>query len=173
MGGGVIDARGGAKLLGQAETWWELAQRARVEDLTQAVPTLLQVRRSDDFTLYGITLRNSPKSHVTTEQVNGFTAWAVKIDGTRWARNTDGIDLRSGTKNVTIVDTYIRAGDDNIALEAGGGEPAPVTHVTVRDVHLYFGHGFGIGSELAGWSERCAGAGSHDRRIKRRFEHQE
>ncbi len=153
MGDGVIDARGGARLLlpggKEGETWWELAHRARVQDQSQAVPRLLTVRHSDDFTLYRITLRNSPNCHVAIEATNGFTAWGVKIDTPRWARNTDGIDPQAGSANITIEDSWIRAGDDNISPKAAEGAGA-VTHITVRNTHFYNGHGFGIGSQTAG-----------------------
>jgi polygalacturonase len=149
MGEGVIDGRGGAKLLGEKETWWELAHRAKVEDSNQAVSRILVVRRSDDFTLYNITLRNSPNCHVTTESTNGFTAWGVKIDTPKWARNTDGIDPQAGSTNISIIDSYIRSGDDNISPKASANT-GPVTHMTVRNVHFYNGHGFGIGSQTAG-----------------------
>ena len=148
MGEGVIDGRGGAKLIGQNETWWELAHRAKVEDSNQAVSRLLVVRRSDDFTLYRITLRNSPNCHVTTEATNGFTAWGVRIDTPKWARNTDGIDPQAGSTNLSIVDSWIRSGDDNISPKSTAA--GAVTHMTVRDVHFYNGHGFGIGSQTSG-----------------------
>ena len=149
MGEGVVDARGGAKLLGQQETWWGLAHRAKVEDSNQAVSRLLVVRRSDDFTLYKITLRNSPNCHVTTEATNGFTAWDIKIDTPKWARNTDGIDPQGGSTNLSIIDSYIRSGDDNISPKSTDKTGA-VTHMTVRNVHFYNGHGFGIGSQTSG-----------------------
>jgi polygalacturonase len=147
MGEGVIDGRGGATLLGQSETWWELAHRAKVEDRSQAVSRLIVVHRSNNFTLYRITLRNSPNCHVSTQNTNGFTAWGVKIDTPKWARNTDGIDPQDGTSNISIVDSYIRDGDDNISPKANGG---PLSHMTVRNVHFYNGHGFGIGSQTSG-----------------------
>ena len=150
MGEGVIDGRGGARLLNQNETWWDLAHRAKVEDSNQAVSRLLVVRRSNDFTLYKITLRNSPNCHVTTEATDGFTAWGVRIDTPKWARNTDGIDPQSGSTNISIINSYIRSGDDNISPKA---TTAPVTHMTVRDTHFYNGHGFGVGSQtVAGLS---------------------
>lgn len=149
MGDGVVDARGGARLLDQKETWWELAHRAKVEDSNQAVPRLLVVRRSDDFTLYRITLRNSYNCHVTTEVTNGFTAWGVRIDTPKWARNTDGIDPQGGSSNLSIIDSYIRSGDDNISPKSTDKTGA-VSHMTVRNVHFYNGHGFGIGSQTSG-----------------------
>jgi polygalacturonase len=148
MGDGVIDGRGGAKLLGGNETWWELAHRAKVEDLQQAVSRILVVRRSNDFTLYRITLRNSPNCHVSTEATDGFTAWGVRIDTPKWARNTDGIDPQAGTTNISIIDSYIRSGDDNISPKSNAN--GTVAHMTVRDTHFYNGHGFGVGSQTSG-----------------------
>jgi polygalacturonase len=149
MGGGVIDGRGGAKLLGQNETWWELAHRAKVEDANQAVSRVLVVRRSNDFTMYRVTIRNSPNCHVTVEQTDGFTAWGVKIDTPKWARNTDGIDPQMGSKNITIAHSWIRSGDDNISPKSTD-KTGPVMNMTVEDVHFYNGHGFGIGSQTSG-----------------------
>jgi polygalacturonase len=148
MGEGVIDGRGGAKLIGLNETWWELAHRAKVEDSNQAVSRILVVRRSPDFTLYRITLRNSPSCHVSTEQTSGFTAWGVHIDTPKWARNTDGIDPQAGSSNISIIDSWIRSGDDNISPKSTAA--GAVTHMTVRNTHFYNGHGFGIGSQTSG-----------------------
>src|ERR1039457_3659392 len=60
MGEGSVDARGGAKLLGQEVKWWDLAHEAKVKDKSQSVPWLMVLRKVNNFTLYQITLRNSP-----------------------------------------------------------------------------------------------------------------
>ncbi len=109
----------------QTETWWELAHRAKVEDAIQAVSRLLVVRRSPDFTLYRITLRNSPNCHVSTEATDGFTAWGVHIDTPKWARNTDGIDPQAGTTNISIIDSFIRSGDDSISPKSNAQAASP------------------------------------------------
>jgi polygalacturonase len=147
MGDGVIDGRGGAKLLGQDVSWWDLAHTAKVTDKSQNCTRILIVRESDNFILYRITLRNSPNFHVSAEKSNGFTAWGVKIDTPRTARNTDGIDPSSST-NVSIVYSYIRAGDDNVAIKAG--KLGPSSHITIAHDHFYSGHGISIGSETSG-----------------------
>jgi polygalacturonase len=153
MGEGVIDGRGGAKLFGpdpaNAETWWELAHRAKVEDANQAVSRVLVVRRSNDFVLSGVTIRNSPNCHVTVEATDGFTAWGVKLDTPKWARNTDGIDPQAGSKNITIAHSWLRTGDDNISPKSTDAT-GEVKDITVEDVHFYNGHGFGIGSQTSG-----------------------
>lgn len=147
MGDGAIDGRGGANLLGQDETWWDLAHRAKVLDQQQACPRMLVVRQSDNFTLYRITLRNSPNYHVGVDRTDGFTAWGVKIQTPKTARNTDGIDPSSST-NVTIAHCYIATGDDNVAIKSGGAGPA--THMTIVHNHFYSGHGMSIGSGTSG-----------------------
>jgi polygalacturonase len=147
MGEGVIDGQGGAKLTGTNVSWWDLAQVAKRENTKQNCPRIIVGDHADGFTLYKITLRNSPNFHVIVYRTNGFTAWGVKIDSPRTARNTDGIDPSSST-NVSIVYSYIRAGDDNVAIKAGSAGPA--AHITVAHDHFYSGHGMSIGSETNG-----------------------
>jgi len=77
--------------------------------------------------------------------------WGIKLDtmGTdaEPARNTDGIDPGKGSKNITITHSYIRDGDDNVAIK-GGGDGA--TNITISHNHFYWGHGISIGSDTAG-----------------------
>lgn len=147
MGDGSIDGRGGATLLGQKVTWWDLAHEAKVTDRNQSVPWMIILRGAKNFTLYRITLRNSPGFHVAVNQTDGFTAWGVKIMTPKTARNTDGIDPGSST-NVTITHCYIHTGDDNVAVKAG--RTGPASHISVLHNHFYTGHGMSIGSGTNG-----------------------
>jgi pectin methylesterase-like acyl-CoA thioesterase len=147
MGAGTIDGQGGHLIDGKSESWWQIARRAQKEKTRQNVPRLIEVNRSQDFTMYGITLRNSPNFHVTLNQVDGFTAWGVTIDTPHDARNTDGIDPIS-SRNVTIAYSAIRTGDDNVAVKAGNN--GPTEHVSILHNHFYSGHGMSIGSETNG-----------------------
>jgi polygalacturonase len=147
MGDGTIDARGGQKLLGKDVSAWDLAEQARAGG-NQQVSRILVADTADNFTLYRITLKNSPNFHVSYNHGNGFTVWGVKIDTPqRLARNTDGIDPGQGSKNITITHSFIRTGDDNVAIKGG---PGGVTNMTVSHNHFYWGHGMSIGSETNG-----------------------
>jgi len=147
MGDGVIDARGGEKLLGKSVSPWDLAEQARAGG-RQQVSRILVADYADNFTLYRITLRNSPNFHVSYNHGNGFTVWALKIDTPqRLARNTDGVDPGNGSRNVTITHSFIRAGDDNVAIKGG---PGGATNMTISHNHFYYGHGMSIGSETDG-----------------------
>jgi polygalacturonase len=147
MGEGSIDGRGGAKLLGQDVTWWDLAHEAKITDRQQSVSRLISVDRSDGFTLYQITLRNSPNFHVAVNDTNGFTAWGVKIMTPKTARNTDGIDPGS-SRNVTITHCSIHTGDDDVAVKSGKSGPA--SNISILHNHFYTGHGMSIGSGTSG-----------------------
>jgi polygalacturonase len=149
MGDGAIDGQGGAKIIldghPSAKSWWNLAEDARTVG-RQQVPRLIETDLTDDFTLYRITLKNSPNFHVAFHRGDGLTVWAVKIDTPSTARNTDGIDPAQ-SRNITVTHSYIRTGDDNIAIKAGDG---PTTNMTVIHNHFYSGHGMSIGSETNG-----------------------
>ena len=147
MGDGVIDGRGGEKMLGSEYSWWDLAEQARAGG-GQQVPRLIVANDSGNFTLYRITLKNSPNFHVVFNHADGFTVWGLKIDTPqRLARNTDGVDPGNGARNITITHSYIRAGDDNVAIKGG---PGGATNITISHDHFYWGHGMSIGSETNG-----------------------
>ncbi len=146
MGDGVIDGRGGEPILGQSISWWNLADQARAGG-SQNNPRLIVLNRCDNFTLYRITLMNSPNFHVGYNGGNGFTVWGVKVWCPERARNTDGIDPGNST-NVTITHSFIHTGDDQVAIKAPAG--APTTHMSVVHNHFYSGHGMSIGSPTDG-----------------------
>jgi polygalacturonase len=147
MGEGSIDGRGGDALLGQNETWWDLAHEAKVKDLSQNVFALIVLRDAKNFTMYEITLRNSPNFHVSVNQSDGFTAWGVKIMTPKTARNTDGIDP-SSSRNVTIENCFIHTGDDDVAVKSSRAGAA--SNISVLHDHFYTGHGMSIGSGTDG-----------------------
>jgi len=148
MGDGTIDGRGGAKLLDKDYSWWALAVKAEPGNISYSDPRLIDAAQADGFTLYRITLHNSPNFHVGVSGTNGFTAWGVHLKtptvepgpNDPRPRNTDGIDPGSST-NITIAHSWIDNGDDNVAIKTG------VTHMSVLDNHVYSGHGMSIGSE--------------------------
>ncbi len=156
VGDGAIDGQGGARLIVDggvsSKTWWDLAEDARDagklrnDAPRQQVPRMIDTDLTDDFTLYRITLKNSPNFHVAFHRGDGMTVWGIKIDTPKTARNTDGIDPAQSS-NITITHSWIRDGDDNIAIKAGDG---PTTNMTVSHNHFYWGHGMSIGSETTG-----------------------
>ena len=150
VGAGVIDGQGGQPMAGKSDSWWQLSRRV-VKGERQSVPRLIEITKSREFTLYKITLRNSPNFHVAMSQVDGFTAWGIRIDTPATARNTDGIDP-GASRNVTIAHSFIRTGDDNVAIKAGNS--GATENVSILHNHFYSGHGMSIGSETVGGVRR-------------------
>ena len=69
MGDGVINGRGGAKMLGQDLSWWGLAVKAETasggnQGAPYSDPRLISASNADGFTMYRITLHDSPNFHV-------------------------------------------------------------------------------------------------------------
>jgi polygalacturonase len=180
MGDGIIDGRGGTKLLGQNISWWELAEKsiqgwpseytswargvgkvpvtlapATAPPGLQNNPRMMILAHCDNFTLYRIQLRNSPNFAVSYAGGNGFTVWGIVINEPKDALNGDGINLgqpwpevATDTTNVIIANSYIHAGDDNLAIKSRTG--SATTHVSVIHNHFYAGHGIGTGSSTSG-----------------------
>jgi polygalacturonase len=151
VGFGTIDGRGYMPLLlnGQPgpESWWQIANDANVQGLSQNNPRLINMSKADRFTLYKIRLMNSPMFHVDLDTSSNFTVWGVKIVAPFDARNSDGIDPNYST-NVTITQSHISVGDDQVAI---GGNKLPGAHYyTVKDNWFGNGHGVSIGSYTLG-----------------------
>lgn len=151
MGYGTIDGRGYMPLLlnGQPgpKSWWQIANDANVQGLSQNNPRLINMSKADRFTLYKIRLMNSAMFHVDMDTSSNFTAWGVKIVTPYDARNSDGIDPNYST-NVTITHSHISVGDDQVAI---GGNHIPGAHFyTVSDNWFGNGHGLSIGSYTLG-----------------------
>ena len=129
-----------------------------MKNFSPSSPALIAVQNATNFTLYGITLHNSPKFHVKLA-ANGFVVWGVTVltpskaknsAGTALtpstAHNTDGIDPGEAASNGYIVCSKISVGDDHIAIKGTTG----VNHLTIAHNHFGAGHGMSIGSEFQG-----------------------
>jgi polygalacturonase len=138
---GLIDGRGDLDMYGTSTTWYALAAQAKSGG-SQNNPRLIQSNDVNNFTIYDLSLRDSPMFHVVFNGGSGFTVWGLRIDTPANSRNTDGIDP-SGT-DVTINDSYINDGDDGVAIKAGSYTSQ---NMTIENSHFYGTHGLSIGSE--------------------------
>jgi polygalacturonase len=158
MGQGIIDGQGGELMIGQTQSWWDLSDSLASSGGSAANPALVQTTGATNFTMYQITLHNSPKFHVKLD-ANGFVVWGITIktpstptnsQGTALsaakARNTDGVDPGETATNGYIVCSDISDGDDQIAIKGG----TMVDHLTIAHNHFGAGHGMSIGSETQG-----------------------
>ena len=153
MGYGKLNGRGGDVVLNSfptsgyegsttGKTWWDLAGDANTLGGGQQNPRGIQISNATNITLYKITFKNAPNFHVAVNKVNGFTVWGMHIVTPYNARNTDGIDPGNAT-NVTVTQSWISDGDDNVAL---GANASATSNISVVNNRFFAGHGESIGS---------------------------
>ena len=105
VGDGTIDGRGGAVvtsgLYANKLTWWDVGALTKtVSGANQNSPRLVQVNAGSNFSLYRVTLQNSPKFHVVTSGVNGITVWGTKILSPSLEYSVAGYQCAAGTTPV-------------------------------------------------------------------------
>lgn len=139
---GLIDGRGDLDIYGTSTTWYQNATNAQNSGGNQNNPRLIQSNDVNNFTVYDLSLKDSPMFHLVFNGGTGFTVWGLRIDTPANSRNTDGIDP-SGS-DVTINDSYINDGDDGVAIKASSHASS---NMTIENSHFWGTHGLSIGSE--------------------------
>ncbi len=161
MGYGIIDGRGWDDLIvngtTQSYSWYSNTLKAYVPRpvLNQNNFDMVDLNQANNFTLYKITLKDSPEFNIHWYGQNGgavtkgLTIWGIKIISPNNISNTDGIDPADNSANVTITDSFISNGDDNVAISSTE-ESNPVSNVSITNLHTYSGFGISIGSRTQG-----------------------
>lgn len=144
-GGGVIDGNGAA--------WYAcFADKLRSPPCNGfSRPQLLRPVRVEDFSLFNVTLRDSPAwtihlAWTTRATLTNFTVTAPASQG-----NTDGVDVDCAVDTL-VADFVYAGGDDAVAVKAGEDWfgwtfGRPTVNATIRRVSILSGNGYAIGSE--------------------------
>lgn len=161
-GYGVIDGRGNGALMCSSTTgsqdcsyaigknFWYLTDHYSSTTTSPCAPSacytqntpMLIADTGDDFTIYKITLRNSPYWHMNIVG-NNVTIWGLK-EQTTWAVvNTDGMDITGS--NITVTDSTLSGGDDAVAIGAYSG---PSSNITIDNLTLYSRNGLSTSTAL-------------------------
>ncbi|MGE4583118.1 MAG: glycoside hydrolase family 28 protein [Sphaerochaeta sp.] len=126
-------------------------------------PPLLQILKSNNIQLDGLTLTNSPFWTLHPLYSTNIILRNLHVLNPKDAPNTDGIDIDS-CRFVTVKECVVDVGDDGIALKSGSGPDGisvnlPTTDVLIESCTVKNAHGGAvIGSETA--------AGLHDITVK-------
>ncbi|OEL36747.1 Polygalacturonase [Dichanthelium oligosanthes] len=139
QGCGTVDGQGshwwsGGSVAGDTEM--ELLDSDRVG--TSNRPTAVRVFQGANVTMTGITIRNSPRFHLTFDTCRAVEVHDVSVSSPGDSPNTDGIHLSSSV-GVSIHRSTIACGDDCISIQDGCSD------VFIRSVHCGPGHGISIG----------------------------
>jgi polygalacturonase len=118
-------------------------------------PVLLNIVKSKQVLLQGVTFKNSPAWCLHPLSCENITLDGVKVFNPWYSQNGDALDLES-CKNALIINSIFDAGDDAICIKSGKdadgrrrGEPCQ--NVIVKNNTVLHGHGgFVVGSEMSG-----------------------
>ncbi|KAI3856503.1 hypothetical protein MKW92_047955 [Papaver armeniacum] len=134
-GGGIIDGRG--------KIWWENSCSNKYHKnrpgCSKSQPTSITFLRTHDSRFKDITVRNSPKFHITLLNLNNFEVQNIRVDSPEDSPNTDGLHTQN-VKHVNITNSVFRSGDDCVSIGNSS------SHVYIKDCHCGPGHGVSIGS---------------------------
>lgn len=117
-------------------------------------PPLLQMLRSSDASISGVTFVDSPFWTIHSVFSKGIAIRDVRIANPSDAPNTDGIDIESSS-DVEVSGCLVDVGDDGIAVKSGSGigglrEGEPSRSIWIHDCTVLHAHGGAvIGSETA------------------------
>lgn len=178
VGEGTLDARGGSVLTSGKHafkvTWWDLSIQSKAKPkLEQNNPRMMHITGGKNFTLYKINIQNAAKFHIVTTDIDGVTAWGMKLltpslAYTKPGYKCDAADLPSPgkmdkpstcfvpelvkntdgfdpstSKNVTLAYSFISTGDDNVAIKSGDSKKSPATQHQLY-AHNHFYYGHGM-----------------------------
>ncbi|ONK81298.1 uncharacterized protein A4U43_C01F27550 [Asparagus officinalis] len=102
-------------------------------------PTALRFYGSDNVTVTGITIENSPQCHLKFDNCTSVQVFNFRVSSPADSQNTDGVHVQN-SHDVSIYNTSLSCGDDCISIQTG------CYNVHVYDVDCGPGHGISIGS---------------------------
>ncbi|XP_027907637.1 probable polygalacturonase At3g15720 [Vigna unguiculata] len=116
---------------GYGSSWWPCKNCPR--------PAVLGFNACNGLSVNYLSIRNSPRAHITINGCEGATFSHINIRSPADSPNTDGINI-SSSKNILIKDSNIASGDDCIAII---GESS---YINATGIACGPGHGISIGS---------------------------
>jgi polygalacturonase len=146
-GASDLTITGGGVINGQGAPWWASGAS------TSQRPRLIEIANGSNITIKDITLENSPSMHLYLKGTDHVLIDDVTISAPANSPNTDGIDPAT-SHDVTIEDSTISDGDDNIAIKSEDVEAAypneGSSDITIENCIFGTGHGVSIGNDLQG-----------------------
>ncbi|KAL3833146.1 hypothetical protein ACJIZ3_007882 [Penstemon smallii] len=152
-----ITIRGNGIIDGQGSVWWNdysnndplletestspsknMIYNVAKTGMPSTKPTALRFYGSSDVSVTGITIKNSPQTHLKFDNCIGVQVSNISISSPEESPNTDGIHLQN-SKDVIIHTTNLACGDDCISIQTG------CSSVYIHNVNCGPGHGISIG----------------------------
>nr|ABD62081.1 putative style polygalacturonase [Turnera subulata] len=141
QGKGTIDGRGSVwwnDLPSYGSEWESEVGNQLDGKMPSTKPTALRFYGSTGVTVTGITIQNSPQTHLKFDSCTGVQVSDFTTSSPGNSPNTDGIHLQN-SQNVLIYSSDLACGDDCISIQTG------CSNVFIHNVNCGPGHGISIG----------------------------
>ncbi|KAL5226893.1 hypothetical protein ABZP36_015158 [Zizania latifolia] len=139
---------------GNGEEWWNLPCKPHRGPNGSTLPgscdspALIRFVVSNDVTVQGLRIENSPQFHLKFDGCSGVRVDGLVVSSPAFSPNTDGVHVEN-TTSVQILNSRISNGDDCVSIGAG------CSGVHVENVTCVHGHGISIGSLGAHGARAC------------------
>ncbi|XP_008782487.1 polygalacturonase At1g48100 [Phoenix dactylifera] len=142
-----LTIRGKGIIEGHGNAWW--SNKSQFDDDAQPSnelsgkmpnvrPTALRFYGSNNVTVTGITIQNSPQFHLKFDSCEAVEVSDIVVSSPGDSPNTDGIHLQNSV-DVSIHDVDLGCGDDCISIQTG------CSNVFLHNINCGPGHGISIG----------------------------
>ncbi len=123
---------------GQGQDWWK-----NYKGVDR--PVMFDISNLSDLTISNLEFRNSSRAHLSIRGVDGININHVLVHSDSGSPNTDGINI-GDVRDVSITNSTIFNGDDNIAINSSGSEPDK--NININNIDIHYGHGISLGSNV-------------------------
>ncbi|XP_059624555.1 polygalacturonase At1g48100-like [Cornus florida] len=138
-----ITIRGKGIIDGQGSVWYNPTAK-----MPSTKPTALRFYGSSDVTVTGLTIQNSPQTHLKFDDCTNVQVFSMSVSSPGDSPNTDGIHLQN-SKDVVIHDVKLASGDDCVSIQTG------CSGIFIHNVNCGPGHGISIGGLGKDNSKAC------------------
>ncbi|CAK9169932.1 unnamed protein product, partial [Ilex paraguariensis] len=111
-------------------------------------PTAIRFYGSSDVTVTGITIQNSPQTHLKFDDCTAVQVFGMTVLSPSDSPNTDGIHLQN-SQDVVIHNTNVACGDDCVSIQTG------CSGIFIHNMNCGPGHGISIGGLGRGNTRAC------------------
>jgi polygalacturonase len=138
-GSSNVELSGSGVIEGDGAAWWAAFDGGTISNR----PRMVQLTKTTNVLITGLTFRNSPNFHLAFSGANtNATIFGVTISAPGDSPNTDGMDL-AGT-NFLVQNCSVSVGDDNVVAKPGS---VFCRNIYVADCAFGTGHGVSVGGQ--------------------------
>ncbi|KAF1002044.1 polygalacturonase-like [Apium graveolens] len=130
---------GGGTINGNGRKWWLRSCKINQSLPCTRAPTAVTFYECKNIKVENLRIKNAQQMHLSFQNSRNIKVSNLRVIAPGTSPNTDGIHI-TGSKNVEIVSSVVRTGDDCVSIVSGS------KNIHIMDLICGPGHGISIGS---------------------------